>query len=188
MKCRSWHQMFVSENSHTAPACQLADRLSASRKRKRVERINGKPIPWTPKDLLLFYTRSRSNILAVTMSAFIFQDYSKHLHLLIVPMKHITLSPFCRRGNKPREACSLRNYLKVTQLLTRKLNQAVWLQDQAVPISSQKCGPDPESCKGSSIFSKTHAKKFCQHTISRAPLPLVYSDPKIKGLDLKMKV
>lgn len=34
-RCRSWHQMSASENSHTVPACQSVDRLSASRERER---------------------------------------------------------------------------------------------------------------------------------------------------------
>lgn len=54
LRCRSWHQTFASENSHTAPACQLADQLSAERERDTIGGVNGKPIPYVPKDYLCF--------------------------------------------------------------------------------------------------------------------------------------
>lgn len=52
LRCRSWHQMFASGNSHIAPACQLADQLSAERESARVSWLMGKQLSALPKTYL----------------------------------------------------------------------------------------------------------------------------------------
>lgn len=40
LRCRSWHQTSASKNSRTAPACQLADQLSAERDKETTGGVN----------------------------------------------------------------------------------------------------------------------------------------------------